>query len=118
MLRTINTAERGITPNGAAILVVAQNVSTEAIPSQVNQPYVVEISGRYVQNLGANALYYAFGQGCSPTNCHGVLQQYQQLDCSAHRLSVNVFCSVSGGTTAAICLLFRNDVGNNNSIAQ
>ena len=116
MIRVLNIAERNITPNGAAVLTIPANTATFALPDATIEPRITEIAFRSVQNLGANPLYYAFGQEASTINCHGVLQQFQQLDCSAHRLSVGVWCPVTGGTSVAICILYRNDNSANNTI--
>ena len=116
MIRTINVAERGIYPNGAAPVTIPAAVSTVLIPDQTVIPKVTEIAYRYVQNTGANPIYYAFGQQASTNNYHGILQPYAQMDCSNHRLSVNGFAT--GGSVAAITILYRNDNDRNNSGAQ
>ena len=112
MIRTINVAERNLYPNAAAPVTLASNTSTVIIPSQVNTK-LEEIAYRYVQNVGSNNMYYAMGQTATANNYHGILLPYQQLDCSNHRLSINGFSA--GGTTCAVTILFRNDMGRNNN---
>lgn len=113
MIRTINVAERGIYAAGAVPITVATNTSTDVIPDQTVQPKMQEIAYRYIQNVGANNLYYAIGQDASTVNYNGILEQYQQLDCSNHRLRISVYAP--GGTTVATTVLYRNDQGRNNS---
>lgn len=114
MTRVLGIAERNAFPNGANPTQVPAGQNTEVIPDQTIEPRLTEISGRYVQNTGANALYYAIGQEASPDNHHGVLVQYGQLDCSSHRQKVCVYST--GGTTVATLIIYRNDQGRNNTI--
>ena len=44
---------------------------------------------------------------------NGILPQYAQLDCSAHRLKITGYSAA--GTTVAITIIGRNDQGANNS---
>jgi hypothetical protein len=115
MTRVINVAERNLFPNGATPVTVAAAVSTDVIPDQVNLK-LQEIAYRYIQNTGSGLLYYAFGQDCNLNNFHGVISQYQQLDCSNHRLRVSVW-SVSGGQVATT-ILYRNDNGRNDAFVK
>ena len=114
MLRTISTAERRLTPNGAAPVNIPDSASTVIIPDQTVKP-TTEIAYRYIQNTGNVNLYYAFGQNCTNINYHGILAPMAQLDCSAHRLSVSGYAV--GGTTAAVTILYRNDLNKENSFA-
>lgn len=114
MMRVLSVGERNVFAGGGAPVNVPAATTTEVIPDQTTEPRNIEIANRYIQNVGANALYYAFGQQASPNNYHGVLQQWQQLDCSSHRLSVSVYSTA--GTTVAQCIIFRNDLGRNNTV--
>lgn len=115
MIRVLNYAERNVWASDGNPITVPTNTSTAIIPDQTVHPKLTEIAFRTVQNVGANAMYYAFGQTVSPSNYHGVLQPGQQLDCSNSRLSVNAYAT--GGTTCAVCILFRNDNGRNNPVS-
>jgi hypothetical protein len=77
-----------------------------------------EWAGRYIQNVGANPAYYAFGHDCDPTNFNGILfaagavdangfGSGQQLDVSNFPGRISVY-SVTG-TTIAITSLIRAD---------
>lgn len=111
MIRTLNVAERNLWVESAAPIGVAANVSTTVLDDTTRAPG--EIAYRYVQNCSSTILYYAFGQDASPTNFHGVLNQFNQLDCSNHRLSVSVF--TADGAIVAVTTIYRNDLGVNNS---
>ena len=77
-----------------------------------------EIAYRYVQNIGADPLYYSFqvvDASVPPkplcdnvATYHGVLTQYAQLNCSNHRLLVTGY-SVNG-TTVALTVIRRKDM--------
>jgi len=110
MIRTINVAERNIYANGASPVTLAANTTTDIIPTQTNTRE--EIAYRYIQNVGSNNLYYAFGQTANSVNYHGILLPNQQLDCSNHRLNVSGLST--GGTTCTVTILYRNDMGRNN----
>lgn len=113
MNRVLSIAERNATASPAAPIVCPALTNTIVLPNQVVEPRLIEISGRYIQNTGANACYYAIGQECSPDSYHGILAQYAQLDCSSHRLPVYVYST--GGTTIAPLVIYRNDLGRNNT---
>lgn len=121
MLRTINTAEHNLFADPPKVVTVAANTATAVLP---NEAYVAtgEIAYRYIQNVGANPLFYSFaaaiagGDPTQPpapatnatTQFHGYLPQYAQLDCSSHRLRVDVF-SVAG-TSVATTIIRRRDL--------
>ena len=113
MLRTINVAERNIYPGVFAPVTVSANTSTTVIPDQTLTK-MTEIASRYIQNVGSNNMYYALGYTASASAYNGILQPYQQLDVSQHRLSVSAFST--GGTTVAITVLYRNDIDRNMSL--
>lgn len=114
MNRVLGIAERNAFPNGAAPIECPAGVAVNAIEDQTVEPRITEISGRYVQNTGANPCYYAIGQDASPTNHHGVLVQYAQLDCSSHRQRVSIYST--SGTEVSVLIIYRNDLGRNNTV--
>lgn len=107
MIRVVNVVEKNIYPDPCNVIIVPAATSTEvlySIRTKVNIEYV----GRYIQNVGANPCYYAFGQDCdSVKNYNGVLAASQQLDCSNHASHVTVWSQL--GTTIATTILRRND---------
>ena len=118
-IRVQNFAERCIFPELGLTtpLAVPAGKSTGAIPDQTT--HKSEIAYRYIQNVGANPLYYAFGRDASPNYYHGILGADAsgngagaQLDCSNHRLRVSVYSAA--GTTVAVCGLKRDELGWNN----
>lgn len=113
MIRALNIAERNIVPNGAAVVAVPAAAATNVIVDQTGPTSPNEIAYRYIQNIGANPLYYAFGQDASAVNCHGYIQQYQQLDCSNHRCRVSAFSPL--GTSVAVTILYRTELDNSNT---
>ena len=115
MIRTTNAAENNLFAEPPNVITVAANTATEVFPSEQNMG-TEEIAYRYIQNTGANPLYYAFGTGIASTGApacdnlklyHGYLPQYSQLDCSNHKLRVCVF-SVTG-TTVSTTIIRRVD---------
>lgn len=115
-LRVANTVERNIISVPAGPVVVVDSKSTTLFTDEIldNNEY----AGRYIQNVGANDCYYAFGVVATPTNYNGILSKPgtlnvdglgsgQQLDCSNFGGMVSVFSR--GGTTIAVTLLKRND---------
>jgi hypothetical protein len=115
-LRTSNSVERN-TICVPTIPVTIPAVTSTKVLNDVSADQV-EYSGRYIQNVGANACYYAIGHNCDPTNFNGVLfgasatdangfGPGQQLDVSNVAGAIYVY-SVSG-TTIATTLIRRND---------
>lgn len=115
-LRVANTVERNVVCQPLPLVVLAATVAQDVLPSVVKE--IGEWAGRYVQNVGANDAYYAFGHDCDPTNFNGVLMKAsnvdangygsgQQLDVSNCAQRVSMY-SVSG-TTIAVTVLKRND---------
>lgn len=116
MIRTIGVSERNVQIAPPRLVVAAANTSTEVFPQQ--QYTKGEIASRYIQNVGANACYYAIGVTdangvgiCdNGLNYHGILASQQQLDVSQTRQPVAVF-SVAG-TTISTTLALRTDLGH------
>ena len=117
-LRVSNTVEKGIVSTINAPFVLGAGVSKIVLPD-VSSFVGAEFAGRYIQNVGANSVYYALGHDCDAKNFNGILGPSgtldangfgpgQQFDASNCGCSVSVF-SVSG-TTIAITLLRRNDL--------
>lgn len=68
-----------------------------------------ECAGRYIQNVGANDLFFNYDATCdNATNFVGKLAPYQQQDVSNFPGDVNVY-SV-GGTTVCLLVLTRSDL--------
>lgn len=112
-VKTVSISERKLFASPATPVIVAAATSTDAIIDQTVEPKNLEIVNRYVQNNSGDIMYYAFAQNATPNNYHGILPQYAQLDCSAHRLRVNVYSA--GGGAAAVTIIYRNE-GIHNTI--
>lgn len=113
-MRVSNSVERDVFPDPCLVIAVPANTNTEVLKELRRTRG--EWAGRYIQNVGANPCFYAFGQDCDgATNYHGILAASQQLDCSNHPASVKVF-SVAG-TTIATTTLRRNDNYTQQNIA-
>ena len=120
-LRVSNSVERNVSCAGSVPIVIPAGKSINVLidVSGTSQEY----AGRYVQNVGSDNAYYAFSNDASPAAFNGILSKPsaldangfgsgQQLDCSNHGGSVNVYSI--GGTTIAITLLRRNDLSQGN----
>lgn len=115
MLRVHNVAERCITVEAPAPVVVPATTATLVIKDQVKNE-VREIAYRYVQNNTAGNMYYAFAQNMvSDTVHHGIIPAGGQLDCSNHRLSVWVYAASAG--TAIPSIFYRSEQNYRNSFA-
>lgn len=121
-VRATTFCERGTDIDPPRIVTVAAATATVVLPPE---PLAGEIASRYIQNVGANALYYSFGvyedvagsdevlPVCDNVNqYHGYLAAGQQLDCSSHRKIVCVY-SVAG-TTVATTTVRRKDLTRHN----
>lgn len=115
MLRFIGIAERNVQFDPPRVVTVAANVSTEIYPDETLTKG--EIAQRYLQNVGANGLWYSFGVKdangvpyCNEPNeiYHGYLASGQQLDCT-HRKSVAVWSTA--GTSVSTTVGRRHDTG-------
>lgn len=121
MIRTINSAENSLFAEPPRIVAVAAATATKIFQNEQGLN-LGEIAYRYIQNVGANPVFYSMGLDdgtalkgpvCDATvNYHGVLPQYAQLDCSNHKLQVNVYSTA--GSTVATTLVRRNDLGKHN----
>jgi len=107
-LRVTNTVEKSVSCYPVNPVVVPDSVATGVLAAANTVPF--EMAGRYIQNVGGNDAYYAFGFDASSVAFCGILQSTgkQQLDCSNHGDRVSIF-SV-GGTTIAVTVLQRNDL--------
>ena len=122
MQRTIHVAERCVFTDPPNVITVAASTPTILLQDEQFRQ-TGEIAQRYIQNTGANNLYYSFGllnrindfvpltASCDNLlNYHGVLLVNEQLDCSAER---RVVCGYSvGGTTVATIIQRRKDLSN------
>jgi hypothetical protein len=117
--RIISYAERNTQIDPPSVVNVPANTATQVLP---NEPQRGEIAARYIQNTGANPLFYSFGitNATGGPVCdnllqyHGYLPAGSQLDCSAHRKIVSVF-SVAG-TTVSTTTIRRNDTARTDNI--
>ena len=120
-LRVSNSVERNVSCAGSIPIKIPAATAVDVLVdvSGIAQEY----AGRYVQNIGPNSCYYAFGNDCSPAALNGVLLPAtavdannlgagQQVDCSNHGARVSVY-SVAG-TTVAVTILRRNDLAQGN----
>lgn len=116
-LRVSNSCEKNVISSPVNPIVVPNNTATTVLADITKTQG--EWAGRYIQNVGANDCYYAFGHTCDPTNFNGILSKPgttnangdgsgQQLDASNHGQSVSVY-SV-GGTKIAVTILIREDL--------
>lgn len=119
MIRVSNQVEKNIVAVGPLLVAVPANAATDALPDIVKDGILnSEYVGRYIQNTGANACYYAFGINCQVLAYHGILAANQQLDCSNHGQRVSVLCTGAGGTTIAQTILKRVDFSDRANIHQ
>lgn len=119
MIRTVNAAEHSLLADPPKIVALAAATPVEVFPNESGIA-TGEIAYRYIQNVGANPVFYSFGLSnnaggpkCDGAlNYHGVLPQYSQLDCSNHRL--RVCCYSTAGSTVATTLIRRADLTKHN----
>lgn len=120
MMRTINVAEHNLFADPPKVITVNAATATAILP---NEAYVAtgEIAYRYIQNTGANDCFYSFGLSNANTNptqvqapvtnattlYHGYLPIGAQLDCSNHRLRVDVYSTA--GTVISTTVIRRRD---------
>jgi len=116
-LRTSNSVEKNCFIVPAPPIAIPATTST--IVLQDTNALNIEFSARYIQNVGANDCYYAFGtNNCDPTNFNGILSKAPsvdangfgagaQLDVSNCGQQVSIY-SV-GGTNIAVTIIKRND---------
>lgn len=121
MIRTVNAAEHSLFAEPPRVVAIPAATATKVFQNETGLN-TGEIAYRYIQNVGANPVFYSFGLDdgspaknpvCDGTvNYHGVLPQYAQLDCSNHRQQVNVFSTA--GSTVATTLIRRADQTKHN----
>lgn len=112
MIRVVNQCEKSIRAIPAKLVVLAANVTGDILPDQTTSDgaaAVKELAGRYIQNVGANPLFYCIGEDCVVGgDYHGILSSLQQLDCSNHCMRISAY-SVAG-TSVAPTILRRADL--------
>lgn len=120
MQRFLGVAERWNAVEPPNVLVIAAATPTVVFPDQRRGDITTgEIAYRYIQNVGAQRLYYSFGvEGvgstpsapvgvCDNVNMyHGFIEAGQALECGHHRQIVTVYSPA--GTTVATVLIWRN----------
>jgi hypothetical protein len=115
MHRVLNVSEHNLFADSPKPIAVPAATATEVLPNE-QRKNTGEIAYRYIQNVGANPLYYTFGMSTdtglpvadATANYHGMLPSNAQLDCSNHRLRVCVFSTA--GTTVATTIIRRRDL--------
>lgn len=116
MQRVINAVDKSTVLVPKVPVAVKDSVSTTVFGGFRDQRG--ELSGIFIQNVGANDCYYTFGHDCDPSNFSGILSapasknsdgfgSGQQLDASNCAQHISVFSR--GGTTIALTVLKRND---------
>ncbi len=124
-LRVANTVEKNIISVPFPPKVIAATTSINVLPSIVGTRD--ELAGRYIQNVGANACYYAIGHECDATNFNGVLAGGGTADangfCSgmqfdASNCAQGIWVYSVSGTTIAVTILKRNDLATHGGIIQ
>ena len=116
-IRVSNTVEKDVVLVPTNPIVVAANTAVIILPDITGD--INEYAGRYIQNVGANDCYYAYGHTCDPTNFNGIMSKPantnsdgfgsgQQFDASNCGQAVWVYSR--GGTTIAVTILKRNDL--------
>lgn len=113
MIRVIGYSERNVVSAPPNVIVIPAATATIVLLDTRKIPG--EISQRFIQNTGANPMYFSEGVTnaagaamCDDiANYHGLIAATQQLDCSAHRLIVCVYSPL--GTTVAVTIRSRFD---------
>jgi len=119
--RSVTYAERNTDIDPPNPIAVPADTATQVLPFDNGRD---EIASRYIQNVGLNGCYYSFGvyaeaAGVISPKCdnvkvfHGYLAAGQQLDCTAHRKIVSVFCP-GAATVIATTVIRRKDSGRRN----
>ena len=67
-MRTSNIVEKNTFALPAAIIQIPANTVVEVLPRLAGS---IEIAGRYIQNTGAAACFYAYNGDCTPFAYHG-----------------------------------------------
>jgi len=121
--RSVTYSERNTDIDAPNVIPVPANTATKVLPYDNSRD---EIASRYIQNVGQNGCYYSFGVWklnadgvtqdpvCNDVNVfHGYLAAGQQLDCTAHRKIVSVYCP-GAATTISTTVVRRKDSGRRN----
>ena len=117
-IRVQNSVEKNVVNVPLGLVTLAAGVAKSVLTNITGDRG--EYCGRYIQNVGAAPCYYSFGHDTDATNFNGILAGAavvdangfgpgQQLDVSNCGQIVN--CMSVAGTTIAITLLKRNDLG-------
>ena len=120
-LRTSNSVERNTTAVPTIPKVIPAATSTVVLNDVSADP--IEYAGRYIQNVGANPLYYSIGGDCSNNNFNGILSagnpvdsngyaSGQQFDASNVAGKISVYSVL--GTVVSTTLVRRNDIAPGN----
>lgn len=118
MVRTIHTAEKNTVQQAPRVVAVPAATPTLIFPDQ-RYLQSQEVAFRYIQNVGAQRVYYTIGDGGAGStvqvpvpscdninNFHGFIEAGQVLDCGSCLQMVSVY-SVAGSSVSTT-LIFRN----------
>ena len=117
-MRVFNTVEKGAIANQLGSPVTVANSVSVDILADISKMHT-ELVGRYIQNVGANDLYFAIGQDCSPVSFHGMLAASANLNANGHGAgqqfdASNVSGKISvysiGGTIVSATIIKREDL--------
>jgi len=115
-VRVSNSVEKNVVNVPFPPVVLAAGVAQDVLTAI--QGTNAEYAARYIQNVGANPCYYAFGHDVDKTNLSGVLAGASVVDANGlgagQQLDVSncgqrVSCMSVGGTIIAVTILKRND---------
>lgn len=95
--RTISVCARNEFPVPANVVAIPNATPTDVFKDSYSDQG--EISYRGIQNVGANNIYYAFGQDCTALAYHGVLTPNSAVPCPS-RCRVSVYCPTATSSVA------------------
>lgn len=114
--RVSNSVEKNVISQPFAPIVVPATAATDVLQDVTKS--IGELAARYIQNVGGDDCYYAFGVNCSPTNFCGMLAKPTTLNANGHGVGQQLDVSNCGqrvsvysiaGTIIARTVLVRND---------
>jgi hypothetical protein len=114
MFRTIHSAEKNTVQQAPNVINCAAGVAT-LVFADMRQIKFQEVAYRYIQNVGANRVYYSIGVAGATVdtpscdniaNFHGFIEAGQVLDCGSCLQMVSV--NSPGGSQVSTTLIFRN----------
>lgn len=87
----------GIDPNGSVegARVVTGTNEVKTVFEAVDISDKNRVLTRSIQNIGADPVYFNFGNAASAISNHGMLMQGQSVNCSRFGVKVTVFCATA-----------------------